>query len=196
MATNPQYPDQRSPEQQGFEQRPKISNKVEEIPPIEIVKKSGFPWPLIALIVAGVILATIVYYMPRAPHVTRGPSAAEVPAQPTGKEIQLSHLQIVPAPVGNAVYLTGLMENKGGTEVTGVQVQATFQGTNGENLETQTRPVEALAGPSSNTAEDLTRSPIKPNEQRPFRVYFEHYPAGWNHQVPALVVTIVTGAKS
>jgi hypothetical protein len=54
--------------------------------------------------------------------------------------------------------------------------------------------MEALTSASSNTTEDLTKTPIKPNEQRPFRVCFEHYPAGWNHQIPAMTVTMVTAA--
>jgi hypothetical protein len=42
--------------------------------------------------------------------------------------------------------------------------------------------------------EDLTKAPIRPNESRPIRIYFDHPPAGWNQQMPELTVVTVTGA--
>ena len=41
--------------------------------------------------------------------------------------------------------------------------------------------------------QDLTQSPIKSNEARPIRIYFERAPKGWNRQIPELTVTTVTG---
>jgi hypothetical protein len=66
-------------------------------------------------------------------------------------------------------------------------------GNNGEVLETQTRPVQGVSGDGTGPVEDFTKSPIKPNQSRPFRVYFEHTPAGWNKETPALRITTVTG---
>jgi hypothetical protein len=40
--------------------------------------------------------------------------------------------------------------------------------------------------------EDFTKSPVQPNQSRPFRAYFDYYPSAWNHQVPQLTVTEVT----
>jgi len=42
------------------------------------------------------------------------------------------------------------------------------------------------------TTQDLAVLPIKPNEARSVQIYFEHSPS-WNHEVPQLTVTIVTG---
>jgi hypothetical protein len=87
--------------------------------------------------------------------------------------------------------MTAMLHNMGDTSINGVQVQAEFLGRNGPVLETVTVPVQGLVNRS--TAQDLTQAPIKPNESRPVRIYFEHTPRGWNHQLPQLTVTNVTG---
>jgi hypothetical protein len=72
-------------------------------------------------------------------------------------------------------------------------VQAEFLGRNGPILATETRPVEGVANGTG--SQNLTQAPIKPNESRPVRIYFEHTPLGWNHQLPQLTVTTVTGTR-
>ena len=90
------------------------------------------------------------------------------------------------------MYIEGRLVNQGSTDITGVQVQATFRDANGQALETQLRPVSGIAGSSGADTEDLTKAPIKPNEARPIRIAFDHYPNGWNHQLPDLKVVTVT----
>lgn len=58
---------------------------------------------------------------------------------------------------------------------------------------TETRPIESVTSPGE--AQDLSRDPVKPNEARPFRIYFRNVPAGWNHEVPAVSISTVTGTK-
>lgn len=181
MATNPQFPPPREP-RRGPSLAPKLP----------ILKKSRFPWILFAIVVAAAILAALIWWLPQTPQREAPPSAAQVPAQPTGSQIQLTNLNIQPAPTGTAMYLSGIIHNQGNTAITGIQVQASFRGINGQTLETQTRPVEGLTGANDNTPQNLTQNPIRPNQNRPFRVYFEHYPSGWNQQVPALKITNVT----
>lgn len=184
MATNPQYPDPRRP----------TPFKVRDVhPKLPVEPKSRFPWPLLAVLAAAAILAGLIYWLPRTPHKLPPPSAAQVPQQPTGNQVQLTNLSLQEAPVGNSLYLVGNLHNNGTTDITGVQVQASFMDNNGHILQTQTRPVQGLANVNDPTAQDLTSNPIKPNQSRMFRIYFEHYPAGWNKEVPQLKVTMVTG---
>jgi hypothetical protein len=180
MATNPKVPDS------GVSARTPIDDHAR----VHLVRQSKFPWPIMALIVGAVLLLVIIAVLPKAPHILRTPSAPEVPRQPTAEQIQFTKLKIVPAPAGGALYLTGLLHNIGNSEITGVQVQAQFLGRNGPILETVLRPVEGVDG---GTSQDLTKAPIKPNEARPIRIYFEHAPKGWNRQIPELTVTSVTG---
>jgi hypothetical protein len=182
MATNPQFPQNRGPQ------------RVPDIhPKLQVPRRKQFPWPIVALIVAAAILAAIIWLMPTTPHKRTAPPAAQVPGQPTGSQIQLSHLKMQPGPTGGAVYLAGQLTNTGNTDITGVQVQATFKGANGQTVATQVRPVEELQSPTQ--AQDFTKDPVKPNQARDFRISFDNVPAGWNHEVPAISITTVTGTK-
>ncbi|HEV2117579.1 MAG TPA: DUF2393 family protein [Terriglobales bacterium] len=177
MATKPQYPEQ---------QRPHLHPRLPTPP------KRRIPWPLIAIIIVAAILAALIWWLPQTPKKQLPPNAAEVPAQPTGNQIQLTNLKMTPSTVGGAFYVEGMLYNNGNSNISGVQVQATFHGVNGQVLQTQTRPVEGMVGNSATEAQNLTQAPIKPNESRAVRVYFDHYPAGWNKQMPDLKVTTVT----
>lgn len=183
MATNPKLP-----------QFPDIPPKRrgDEHGKVQIIKKSRFPWPIFILIVGGVLAAGILYYLPRAPRTKNIPVAAQVPQQPVPAQVQLTNMKIAPSPVGSALYLTGILHNAGSTSINGVQVQAQFMGKNGTVMGNQTQPVEGLI--AGTTAQDLTQAPIKAGESRPIRIYFEHTPAGWNHELPQLTVTMVTGS--
>jgi uncharacterized protein DUF3426 len=177
MATNPNIP-----------QRPGLH----EVPRLKVPRKKPVPWPLVAIIAAAAILAALIWWLPRTPHKNLAPTGAQVPAQPTGSQVQFTNLKVTPSPVGNAMYIEGRLVNQGSTDITGVQVQATFRDANGQALETQLRPVTGIAGNSGAETEDLTQAPIKPNEGRPIRIAFDHYPNGWNHQLPDLKVVTVT----
>lgn len=183
MATNPQYPEPRGP------------RRVPDLhPQLKTIKKGKIPWVLIAIIVAAAILAALIWWLPQTPQRQAPPAAAQVPAQPTANQIQLTNLSMQPATVGSAFYLAGILHNQGNTEITGVQVQATFLGINGAHLETQTQPMIGAQG--QNQTQNFTQNPVLPNQTRPFRIYFEHYPSGWNKQIPELKITQVTGAPA
>jgi Protein of unknown function (DUF3426) len=186
MATNPKLPDY-----------PNIPpRRRDDHAKVQLIRKSKFPWPILTIIAAAAILIAIIAFLPRTPHVTQAPAAAQVPQQPTADQIQLTDMHVASSPVGGAVYLTGLLRNTGNTAITGVQVEAQFLGRNGPVLENVTRPVEGLVGGTTDQAQDLTQAPIKPNESRPIRIYVQHTPVGWNHQLPELTVTAVTGTTS
>jgi hypothetical protein len=169
---------------------------VPERPELKTLKKGKIPWVLIAIIVAAAILAGLIWWLPQTPQRQTPPAAAQVPQQPTANQIQLTNLAVQHAPVGAAFYLSGILHNQGNTEISGVQVEATFLGVNGAHLETQTRPMVGFTGPNENQAQNFAQSPILPNQSRPFRIYFDHYPSGWNQQIPELKITTVTAAPS
>lgn len=182
MATNPKLPD--------YPEIPRRRSQSDHVK-VQMIRQSKFPWPILILIGGAALLIAIFALLPRMSHLTTPPTGAQVPQQPTADQVQLTNLKLAPAPVGGAAYMTAILHNTGDTTITGVQLQAEFLGRNGPVLDTITVPVQGLA--DRTTPQDLTKSPIKPNEARPVRIYFQRTPAGWNHQLPNLTVTNVTG---
>lgn len=182
MSTDPKLPD--------FPNTP-LRRPGDEHAKVQIIRQSKLPWQIVILIAGAAMLLAVFALLSRIPHVTPSPTSGQVPQQPTADQVQLRNLKLAPGPAGGGAYLTAILHNTGDTAITGVQVQAEFLGRNGPVLDTLTVPVQSLADRTN--PQDLTRSPIKPNESRPVRIYFQHTPAGWNHQMPELTVTTVTG---
>ena len=176
MATNPKLPPQH------------------EHPKLALQPRSKVPWVLVAILVAAAILVALILWLPRTPRQRMSPSAAQVPAQPTGSQIQLTNLNLTPSTTGGAFTLQAQLTNQGTSEINGVMVDATFKSINGQNLETIRVPVMGVEGGSNTATEPLTSAPIKPNETRPVRMEFTHVPQGWNQQLPELKVVTVTAA--
>lgn len=187
MATNPKYPQFPEDDPQ------KKLRPVDDHAKVEIIKKGKFPWPLVAILVAAAILIALIVWLPTISQHSPAPSAAQVPQQPTAAQIQLTNLKMAPAPVGAALYISGMLHNQGTTAITGAQVKADFLGTNGQVLISETKPLEQVTGDESAHVENFSNAPIQPNQTRPFRIYFDNFPQSWNHQVPQLTITTVTG---
>ncbi len=183
MATNPQYPE---PERRPPDVHPKL----------RVTKKSRFPWPLLIILAAAAILAGFIYWLPQSPKQVRAPSAAQVPAQPTGNQVQLTNVRIVPDVHAGTAYVLARLMNAGSTSINGVAVETTFKNLSGQNLETEPAKVmgvEENGGTAgAGTEQDLTQTAIKPGETRTVRIDFNHVPQGWNLQVPDLKVVTVT----
>jgi len=163
-------------------------------PQFPLRPESKFPWPILAIIVAGLILAAFIYLLPRMPKqdVRQVPTAAQVPEQPFGSELQVKHLTVQPAPTGGAVVVAGDVVNTGSRKVAGITVQAEFLDSNGRVVHQDTQPMQAVADKTGATVIPLVQSPISPNETKPFRIAFSEVPQDWNHNAPRLRVMHVT----
>ncbi len=192
MATNPQLPEQYPEEDRPRDEHPKM-------PPSS---RSGFPWPLLIIVVAAVILAALIYWLPRQPKRAMAPSAAVLPAQPTGDQIQLADLKVMPDPTRSSAYVSARLMNLGTNAINGAAVEGSFKDATGRTVATLTGKVLGVVGNpqapataavnSGAETQDLTQAPIKPNEGRPVRIYFEGIPQGWNGQIPDLRIVQVT----
>lgn len=181
MAANPNLPDY-----PDIPPRPKNDH-----PKVIQLKRGKFPWPLLAILVGLAILATIILYLGRP---SNRPAAGIVSTEPTAQQIQLTNMRMTVGPAGGAVYLQALLHNAGNSEIVGAQIEGRFIGNNGQSLEAQTGTVQVVT--QSGGSEDLTQAPIRPNESRPVRIYFNHTPQGWNRQPPQLRVLNVTGTAA
>jgi Protein of unknown function (DUF3426) len=179
MATNPQSPPPKGPQL---------------APRMHVPRKKQFPWPIVVLLVAAALLLIIVVKIPTTPKKVQPPSAAQIPPQPTAGQVELSNVTLTPSPVGGALALQAMLHNNGNTDITGIQVQGTFHGSSGQVVGSQNAKVQALKGPNT-SSEELTISPIKPNQSIPVRIQFEQEPANWDKRMPELKVTEVTATK-
>lgn len=175
MATNPRMPEPRDVQ-----------------PKFRLQPKPRVPWVWVSIIIAAILLIAMIVYLPRAPRQAMPATAGQVPAQPTGSQIQFTNLKLSPAPVGGATYLQAMLMNNGQTAINGVLVEATFKDANGTNLATVRVPVEGIVGGSNTTTQPLTEAPIKPSEARPVRIAFDRVPDAWNHSMPELTIVGVT----
>lgn len=175
MATNPRIPDRR------------------DVPTLvsQRKKKASAPLIIFGIIAAAVLLAAILYFLPRAPRAGSYPSNATAPVQPTGGQIRLSNATLSAAPVGDQLYIYARLSNQGQTPINGLKLNLTFPGQNQQPVSTiSTTNVESF---QNQKAESLVDNPIKVNETRDIRITVQHVPNGWNHQMPEISVQDVTG---
>ena len=186
MATNPIDPNSAFDRDRN-RQRDARPAPHEHDPEIKLQPESRFPWPLVAILVAGLLLAAIIAYMPRSPKpATPPPAAATIPDQPFLDELQLTQLNVSTSPVGGQIYVLGQLQNTGNHEITGITVDAVFHDQAGAVIQRQTRPLSAMAATDASSVSSFADNPLKPNTQRNFRAAFDNIPASWNHQLPEL----------
>lgn len=181
MATNPRIPDSGSPIQ-----RPTGGMRPEK-------PKSGVTGTTLALIVLGLLLAAIIYFMPRNPKTVPGKPGAEVPQQPTDAQVQLEGMRMVTSPNSSALSVQGLLTNHGNQTINGLEMDILFHGQNGAVVNTEQVKVMGLKQQGNQfQVDDLTQDPLQPNATRPFRVTVDRVPQGWNHEMPEMRVVTVT----
>jgi len=174
MATNPRIPEHRDVPTLVSQNR----------------KKSSAPWVLFGIFAAAVLLACIIYWLPRVPKASSAPTNAVIPVQPTGAEVRLSDIRLSPSPTGNQLYIYARLSNVAQRPINGVRVNVTFPGANQQPVATITTEVESF---KNQTSQSLAAAPIQANETRDVRIPIEHAPSGWNHQMPEIRVQDVTG---
>lgn len=171
MATNPRVPDPST------------------LPTLREQKKKpsgGSPLVPIGILIAAVLLIALILWMPRTPRGTAAPSAAAVPAQPTGGQVQITNVQFSPAPIGQSMYIYATVFNAGTTAINGLRMNVAFADQSGTQLPAITTIAENRDG------KNLVDEPIAPNARREIRIPVQNVPQNWNHQVPGLKIDTVT----
>ena len=86
---------------------------------------------------------------------------------------------------GKLTYLDGHVQNTGGRTVTGATVQVVFQNDEGLAPQIDTVPLTLIRmkEPYIDT-EPIGADPLKPGDDREFRLTFETVPDNWNTQMP------------
>ncbi len=94
---------------------------------------------------------------------------------------------------GKSTFLDGKLRNSGAKVVSGVTVQALFANDEGMPSRVETEPLMLIRTrePYVDT-QPVSATPLKPGDEREFRLIFESLPQNWNTQMPELHATAVT----
>ncbi len=94
---------------------------------------------------------------------------------------------------GKSTFLDGRLTNTGSQTVSGITVQVFFRNDEGMPPHLETIPIALIRTrqPYVDT-QPISADPLKPGDQREFRLIFESIPDNWNTQLPELHVVGVT----
>ena len=155
--------------------------------------ESKFPWPIVAILAAIVMLALIIWLVPNTN------KAATSNLNNTASQsnlLRIDAITLAPQAAGGAanVDVYGQATNAGSKVINGATVSAVFKDKSGTPIYEQQRPMERVDVNKKNadtTPKSLDQEPIKPGQTVEFRARFEQVPATWNHESPQLTVTQV-----
>ncbi|HSM85565.1 MAG TPA: hypothetical protein VLT16_05415 [Candidatus Limnocylindrales bacterium] len=159
--------------------------------------RSRFPWPLIALCVAVVLLVITLWLTPRSNQASTGTAGA---SGLSAAQLHISAVSLAPQEAHHQanVDVYGQVTNTGGQPVTGAIISATFKDKDGNPIVTQQQPMQRVELKSRDKElkpEDLAQDPIKSGQTAGFRVSYTQIPGTWNQQPPDLSVLQVTVPK-
>ena len=154
-------------------------------------QRGGLPvvaWGVAALIVVVVIVALVVAggRKPAPPPNTLQPADAYATTLPLS---QFAMSESGNLSGGKLTYLDGHVRNTGAQTVTGVTVQVVFQNDEAMPPTIETIPLTLIRmkDPYIDT-EPVAADPLKPGDDKEFRLIFEAIPQNWNQQMPEVRV--------
>ncbi|SNT09555.1 Protein of unknown function [Granulicella rosea] len=154
-------------------------------------ESSKAPW----LIAGLVVLLAIGGLLLAGRHKDSGPVNAVRPLDPYAASLAISKVAMSESTNlsgGKLTFIDGVVKNTGAKTVTGATVQVLFA--NDENLPPEVETVQLLLIRSHEPYIDtqtLAATPLKPGDEREFRLIFEGIGANWNQQLPEIHVTHV-----
>jgi hypothetical protein len=151
------------------------------------VERGGFPaavWGVAALIVI-VVAAVLVYSGRKKP--APAPSTLQ-PADAYAARLPLSQFAMSEAENlsgGKLTYLDGHVQNTGDQTITGITVQVVFANDEAMAPQIETVPLMLIRtkDPYIDT-QAVSANPLKPGDDREFRLTFESVAENWNQQMP------------
>ncbi len=158
--------------------------------------QSKFPWPLLALGVAAVLLIITVWLTPRTDKAATG--AINRTTEPAA-QVRIAGIRISPQQANNLanVDVYGDATNTGTRPVTQVLLSAVFHDKDGKTFLAQQEPMQRadVKGDKVTDTKDLAEEPLKPGQTAGFRVSYSQVPGNWDGKPPELTVLQVTVPK-
>jgi hypothetical protein len=157
------------------------------------VKEGGLPlsaWILAGLVVLAIIVGLVLAGRKKAPVITgiQPPAAYAINLPLTG----LAMSESTSLSGGKSTFIDGHIRNAGPATVTGITVQVLFRNEEQMPPQVETQPLALVRTrePYVDT-QPVSAAPLKPGEDREFRLIFESIPANWNMQMPDIHVVRV-----
>jgi hypothetical protein len=158
-------------------------------------EKGGMPvavWGIAG--VAVLLVVAVVLLMGR--HKTGGPAGALLPLDPYAASLAISDIQMSESSSLSSVkltYIDGHIKNNGSKTMTSATAQVLFKNDVQMPPQVETAPVMLIRThePYVDT-QPISASPLKPGDDREFRLVFESINANWNQQLPEIHVTGVS----
>jgi uncharacterized protein DUF2393 len=152
--------------------------------------------PIAAWGVAGlVVLAVILGLVFATRHKSQAPPNTIQPLAAYAAELPLSQLAMSESTSlsgGKSTFIDGHIQNSGPQTVSGVTVQVIFRNDEAMPPQVETLPLSLVRTrePYIDT-QPVSAAPLKPGDQRDFRLIFESIPGNWNTQMPEIHIISV-----
>jgi hypothetical protein len=157
------------------------------------VKGAGMPlsaWMVAGAVVLAILAGLVLAGRKKAPVITgiQPPAAYAVNLPLTG----LAMSESTSLSGGKSTFIDGKIRNAGSATVTGVTVQVLFRNEEQMPPQVETLPLSLIRTrePYVDT-QPVSAAPLKPGEEREFRLIFESIPQNWNMQMPDIHVVRV-----
>jgi len=153
-------------------------------------------WVAIALAAAVVVIAVALVFFFTRGHTGPGVASVNAPPDPYAPSLPISHVAMSEASNlagGKVTYLDGHIANAGTKTITAITVQVLFRNPAHEvaQNETQSMMLIRTREPYIDT-EPVSSAPLKPGDERDFRVSFDQVTPDWDGVYPELRILHVT----
>lgn len=160
--------------------------------------QSRFPWPIIAIIVAAVLLGVIIWLIPNSSNKAATAALDNAPLQ--SDQLRVSQIQLAQQDVAGTanVDVYGEATNTSRRPISNAVVSAAFKDKNGTVIYEEQQPIERVEMKSKDKDVDvkpLADQAIGPGQTVSFRARFSQVPATWDHKPPEVRVSQVTEKK-
>lgn len=178
-----------SEEQRTGGERSKVDGDVSEAEMFRAKPSGDSRVPVMAWVVAGVVvLAVVVALLFTGRHKAGPPPNTIQPLAAYAANLPLSQFSMSESASyvgGKSTYVDGHIHNAGSETVTGITVQVIFRNDEGMPPRLETLPMALIRTrqPYIDT-QPVAQNPLKPGDDRDFRLIFESIPDNWNYQMP------------
>lgn len=174
---------------------PSLLDETKALEPVMFTNKpaEGGGVPAVAWGVAGlVVLAVVIGLVFATRHKAEPPLNTVQPLAAYAPNLLLSQLAMSESTSlsgGKSTFIDGHIQNTGGQTVSGVTVQVIFRNDEAMPPQVETLPLSLIRTrvPYIDT-QSVGSSPLKPGDERDFRLIFETIPTNWNTQMPEIHV--------